>query len=325
MKDYLSTGGMMQESGTILGHAPTILVALPCFNEALTIAQVIAQFRAALPEAHIVVFDNNSRDGSAEIARAAGARVVTVPMQGKGNVVRRLFADFDADAYVMADADATYDASRARELLMPVLRGEADMVVGVRKGAAAAFPAGHLFGNKLFNFLVGGLFGRGLRDIFSGYRVFSRRFAKSFPAHSEGFEIETEMSIYVLEQRMPVLEIDTEYGVRPEGSFSKLRTWRDGLRISLTILRLFKESRPLRFFTLLAGALVVLSLVLGLPVVLEWRTTGLVERLPTAILSACVGVLAVIIFVAGMMLDSIARSYRETRHFRYMHVPLRRG
>lgn len=305
-------------------HAPTIVVALPCYNEALTIETTIRQFQAALPEAVIVVLDNNSKDDSAALARAAGARVVFVPMQGKGNVVRRLFADIDADIYVMADADATYEAARARELMAPVLNGDADMVVGVRKGAREAFPAGHLFGNKLFNFLVGGLFGRGLRDIFSGYRVFSRRFAKSFPAHSEGFEIETEMSIYVLEQRMPVLEMDTAYGVRPPGSVSKLRTWRDGARISLTILRLFKESRPLMFFSIFAGLVALLSLAFGIPVIMEYRHTGLVPRLPTAILSLGTGLLAVILFVAGMVLDSIARSYRETRHFRYMHVPMRR-
>ncbi len=305
--------------------APSIVVALPCYNEAQTIQQTVREFRAALPEAQVLVLDNNSRDDSARLAVEAGARVMRVAMQGKGNVVRRLFADVDADIYVMADADATYEAARVRELMAPVLAGEADMVVGVRKGPASAFPAGHLFGNKLFNLLVGGLFGRGLRDIFSGYRVFSRRFAKSFPAHSEGFEIETEMSIYVLEQRIPVLEIDTAYGVRPAGSFSKLRTYRDGMRIALTILRLFKESRPLVFFSVLSTVLGVAALIFGVPLILEWRQTGLVPRLPTALLTVGLGVLSVVVFVAGMMLDSIARAYRETRHFRYMHVPSPRG
>jgi glycosyltransferase involved in cell wall biosynthesis len=304
--------------------APSIAVLLPCYNEAVTIAQVVADFKRALPEAAIYVFDNNSSDGTAEIARDAGALVTRVPLQGKGNVVRRMFADIDADVYVMADGDTTYDASRARELVMPILSGEVDTVIATRDGTRSAFPAGHIFGNKLFNFIVWRIFGRGLKDIFSGYRAFSRRFAKSFPAHSERFDIETEMSIFILEQRIPVIEIPMHYGARPAGSTSKLRTYRDGWRILLTILRLFKESRPLAFFSCVALAFASASLFLAIPVIAEWRATGLVNRQPTAILCTGLALISALTFVAGMVLDSVARAYRETRHLRYLAVPPRR-
>jgi len=304
-------------------NTPQIAVLLPCYNEAVTLAQTIMDFKRSLPEATIYVFDNNSTDDSALIAKSAGAVVVRVPLQGKGNVVRRMFADIDADVYVMSDADTTYDASRAREMVLPILSGEVDTVIATRDGSRDAFPAGHIWGNKLFNLIVGRLFGRGLKDIFSGYRSFSRRFAKSFPAHSEGFDIETEMSIFILEQRIPMYEIPMAYGVRPEGSVSKLKTFRDGWRILLTILRLFKESRPLAFFTWIALAFAVASLALGIPVIEEWRETGLVERLPSAILATGLALFAAVSFVAGLMLDSVARTYRETRHLRYLAVPPR--
>ena len=305
-------------------YTPTIAVLLPCYNEAPTIARVIADFRAALPEAHIYVYDNNSTDESASIARAAGATVVGVPFQGKGNVVRRMFADVDADIYVMADADSTYDASRARELVTPILNGTADTVVAVRDGAKSAFPPAHVFGNKLFNVIVQRLFGRGLRDIFSGYRSFSRRFVKSFPAHSERFEIETEMSIFMLEQRIPMMEIAMHYGERPAGSFSKLHTYRDGARILITIFRLFKEARPFAFFSILAMLMALMSMLLALPVIISWMQTGLIDRQPTLILCTGIAVLAALTFLGGMMLDSLARTYRETRHLRYLNVPPRR-
>jgi glycosyltransferase involved in cell wall biosynthesis len=305
-------------------YAPSIAVLLPCYNEALTLSKVIADFRTALPEAHIYVFDNNSSDASATIARDAGAQVIPVPLQGKGNVVRRMFADIDADIYVMADADCTYDASRARELIAPILAGNADTVVATREAKKTAFPPAHVFGNKLFNLIVRQLFGRGLKDIFSGYRSFSRRFVKSFPAHSEGFEIETEMSIFMLEQRVPMLEIPMHYGERPAGSVSKLRTYRDGLRILLTILRLFKESRPFSFFSLIALFLALCSVLLALPVIGEWQTTGLISRQPTLILCSGLAVLSGLSFIAGMVLDSLARTYRETRHLRYLNVAPRK-
>ena len=303
--------------------APTIAVLLPCYNEAVTIAQVIASFREVLPAAEIYVFDNNSTDDSAALARAAGAQVRQVQLQGKGNVVRRMFADVEADVYVMADADATYDAARVGEIIAPILRGEVDTVIAVRSGERAAFPAGHRFGNRLFNLIVGRLFGRGLQDIFSGYRSFSRRFVKSFPAHSEGFDIETEMSIFILEQRIPMLEIPMHYGARPEGSVSKLHTWRDGWRILLTILRLFKESRPLAFFAWIALAFAGASVGLAIPVIEAWRQTGLVVRQPTVILCMGLALCSGVSLVAGLMLDSVARTYRETRHLRYLNVPPR--
>ncbi len=305
-------------------YTPSIAVLLPCYNEALTLAKVIADFRAALPEAHIYVFDNNSTDASADLAREVGVQVFRVTLQGKGNVVRRMFADIEADIYIMADADCTYDASRAREMIAPIQAGTADTVVAIREAKKSAFPPAHVFGNKLFNLIVRQLFGRGLKDIFSGYRSFSRRFVKSFPAHSEGFEIETEMSIFILEQRVPMLEIPMHYGERPAGSFSKLRTYRDGLRILLTILRLFKESRPFAFFSLIALFLAITSVILALPIIVEWQETGLVSRQPTLILCSGLAVLSGLSFIAGMMLDSLARTYRETRHLRYLNVAPRK-
>ncbi len=303
--------------------APTIAVLLPCYNEAATIVPVIRQFQQALPEAQVYVFDNNSSDGSDALAREAGATVRLVQLQGKGNVVRRMFADIEADVYVMADADTTYDATRARELIAPILAGEVDTVIATRDGGREAFPAGHVFGNRLFNMIVGRIFGRGLQDIFTGYRAFSRRFVKSFPAHSERFDVETELSIFILEQRIPVREIPMHYGVRPEGSTSKLHTYRDGLRILMTILRLFKESRPLAFFGWVAVGFALLSLVLGIPIIEEWRATGLVTRQPTAILCTGLALIAAVSMVAGLVLDSVARAYRETRHLRYLTVPNR--
>lgn len=303
---------------------PQIAVLLPCYNEAAAITTVIAQFQQSLPEASIHVFDNNSKDDSAILAKKAGAIVHSVPLQGKGNVVRRMFADVEADIYIMADADATYDASRARELITPIARGEVDCMIATRDGGAGAYPSGHVWGNKLFNLIVGRLFGRGLKDIFSGYRAFSRRFAKSFPAHSEGFEIETELSIYMLEQRIPLREIPMAYGERPAGSHSKLNTYRDGFRILLTILRLFKESRPAIFFTLVALVALATSLILGLPVIWEFQDTGLVKRQPTAILASALAIISCVTFFAGLMLDSVARTYRETRHLRYLNVSPRR-
>lgn len=305
-------------------YPPSIAVILPCYNEAVTIAEVIRNFRAQLPEAQIYVFDNNSSDDTAAIAASAGAIVTSVPLQGKGNVVRRAFADVEADVYLMADGDLTYDHTRARDLIAPILSGECDIVIGTRDANRTAFPKGHIWGNRLFNLIVQRIFGRGLQDIFSGYRAFSRRFVKSFPAHSEGFETETEMSIYILEQRIPMREIPTAYGVRPAGSHSKLRTYRDGARILLTILRLFKESRPLAFFSLIAALFLLASLCFGVPVILEYRETGLVPRQPSAILASGLALMAMVIFVAGLMLDSVARTYRETRHLRYLNVPPRR-
>jgi glycosyltransferase involved in cell wall biosynthesis len=300
--------------------APRIAVLLPCYNEALTIAAVIGQMRQALPGARIVVFDNNSKDGSGDLARAAGAEVHDVHLQGKGNVTRRMFADIDADVYLMVDADTTYDPATAPLLVDAVLHKNADMAVGIRKGADDAFPSGHKFGNWLFNFIVAGLFSRGMEDIFSGYRAFSRRFAKSFPSHSRGFEIETELSIFTLEQRIPFTEIPSPYGVRPEGSHSKLHTYRDGFRILFTIIRMYKDLRPLAFFSIMAVFMAVISLSLGAPVVREYLKTGLVMREPTAILASAFGIMSFTLFITGLILNGIARAYRETRHMFYLNT-----
>ncbi|MEZ0224781.1 MAG: glycosyltransferase [Alphaproteobacteria bacterium] len=298
----------------------SVVVLLPCYNEELTIVPTIRQMREAVPGARIVVFDNNSKDKSAELAKSEGVEVRPVKLQGKGNVVRRMFADIDADIYLMVDADTTYDPKTAPLLVDAVRTGQADMAVGIRKGKAESFPAGHRFGNRLFNIIVASLFGRGMEDIFSGYRAFSRRFAKSFPAHSKGFEIETELSVFTLEQRIPFVEMPSPYGERPDGSFSKLKTFRDGFRILWSIVLLYKELRPVIFFGLIALFLAVVSLLLGVPVIIEFLKTGLVDRLPSAILSSAIGLLATIVFVAGMVLESTARAYRETRHLIYLNT-----
>jgi glycosyltransferase involved in cell wall biosynthesis len=301
-----------------MSFKPQIVIMLPCYNEEATLAETIRQMRQAVPEARVIVFDNNSKDRSAEIAAEAGAEVRAVRLQGKGNVVRRMFTDIDADVYLMVDADTTYDPKTAPELIDAIVNGQADMAIGVRRGSEDSFPSGHRFGNKLFNVIVQGLFGRGMQDIFSGYRAFSRRFAKSFPAHSQGFEIETELSVFTLEQRIPFVEIPSPYGVRPAGSVSKLRTYRDGWRILLTIALLYKDLRPMMFFGLIACFIGVLSLWLGIPVITHWMETGLVEKLPTAILSSALGLLAAISFVAGMVMNGVARAVRESRHLFYL-------
>lgn len=305
---------------SVYAEKATIAVVLPCYNEAVTIEKVVRQMKETLPAARVIVFDNNSKDGSGDLAQKAGAEVRRVRLQGKGNVVRRMFADVDADVYLMLDADATYDPLTAPQLIDAVLREGVDMACAVRKGADDAFPSGHKFGNKLFNLIVAGFFGAGMQDIFSGYRAFSRRFAKSFPAASAGFEIETELSIYVLEQRLPFVEIPSAYGVRPEGSFSKLHTYRDGWRILMTIILLYKNIRPMMFFGLLSLYTAALSVVLAAPVVAEWGRTGLVPRFPTAILCSTLGLISVLLFVTGMVLNGMARAYRESRHLNYLRL-----
>lgn len=301
-------------------QSPDIAIVLPCYNEALTIVKTIQQMREVLPQARVIVFDNNSKDGSGDLARGEGAEVREVKLQGKGNVVRRMFADIDADVYLMVDADTTYNAADAPALVEAITSGKADMSVGIRKGKAESFPTGHQLGNKMFNLIVASLFGRGMEDIFSGYRAFSRRFAKSFPAHSQGFEIETELSVFTLEQRIPFFEMPSVYGERPAGSFSKLKTYRDGFRILFTIALLYKNLRPMMFFGLIALFVALVSLGLGIPVIIDWVHTGEVARQPTAILSSALGVLATLLFVAGLVLNGVARSYREARHLCYLNV-----
>src|SRR5919107_4105787 len=260
---------------------PRIAVLLPCFNEEATIAATVAGFRAALPAAAIYVYDNNSRDETREIAAAGGAIVRSERQQGKGHVVRRMFADIDADVYVMADGDLTYDPTAAQGMVDLLIAEQLDMVVGTRRHEAKeAYRGGHVFGNKLFTGLLSGLFGRSFSDIFSGYRAFSRRFVKSFPVLSSGFEIETEMSVHALELRMPVGEVETRYLARPEGSESKLSTFGDGWRILKTIGTLYRVERPVLFYGTIALALVVAAFILSIPLIMTYLQTHLVPRLP---------------------------------------------
>jgi len=295
-------------------QSPRIAVLLPCYNEEAAVGATVAAFRAALPSASIYVYDNNSADRTVEVAREAGAIVRTERMQGKGHVVRRMFADVDADVYVMADGDLTYDATAAPGLVAMLLDEQLDMVVGARRHEVEeAFRGGHVLGNRIFTGLLARLFGRSFSDIFSGYRVFSRRFAKSFPVLSEGFEIETEMSVHALELRMPVGEVVTAYGARPEGSESKLSTYRDGWRILKTIAVLYRIERPVLFFGGIAALLVIAAIILSVPLVITYIDTGLVPRFPTAILATGLVIIAVLSFFAGLILDTVTRGRREMR------------
>ncbi|HEX6219082.1 MAG TPA: glycosyltransferase family 2 protein, partial [Sphingomicrobium sp.] len=270
----------------------------------------------------IFVYDNNSRDRTVEIAREAGAIVRTEKQQGKGHVVRRMFADIEADVYVMADGDLTYDPKAAPAMVDMLMAEELDMVVGTRKHEAKeAYRGGHVLGNRLFTGLLSGLFGRSFSDIFSGYRVFSRRFVKSFPVLSSGFEIETEMSVHALELRMPVGEVETAYGARPEGSESKLSTFRDGWRILKTIATLYRIERPVLFFGSIGALLLVAAIVLSIPLVITYLDTGLVPRFPTAILATGLVIIAVLCFFAGLILDTVTRGRREMRRLAYLAVP----
>ena len=301
---------------------PRIAVLLPCFNEEAAIAEVIAGFRASLPAAAIYVYDNNSRDSTVERARAAGAIVRCERMQGKGHVVRRMFADVDADIYVMADGDLTYDPKAAPAMVEQLVAEQLDMVVGTRQHEAkAAYRGGHVLGNRLFTSLLSRLFGRSFSDIFSGYRVFSSRFVKSFPVLSEGFEIETEMSVHALELRMPVGEVVTAYGSRPEGSESKLSTFRDGWRILRTILTLYRVERPVLFYGAIGAVLLIAALILSVPLVVTYLDTGLVPRFPTAILVTGMVIVAVLCFFAGLILDTVTRGRREMRRLAYLAQP----
>ncbi len=302
--------------------SPTIAVLLPCYNEEAAIARTIAGFRAALPDATIYVYDNNSRDGTVAEATKAGAVVRTERMQGKGNVVRRMFADVDADVYLMADGDLTYDSSAAPEMVRQLVDEKLDMVVGTRQHEEKdAYRGGHVLGNRLFTGLLARLFGRSFTDIFSGYRAFSRRFVKSFPVLSEGFEIETEMSVHALELRMPVGEVATAYGARPEGSASKLSTYRDGWRILKTIGTLYRVERPVLFYGTLGALLLAIALLLSIDLVVTYVDTGLVPRVPTAILVTGMTIVAVLSFFAGLILDTVTRGRREMRRLAYLSQP----
>ncbi|MEM7459520.1 MAG: glycosyltransferase family 2 protein [Pseudomonadota bacterium] len=291
-----------------------VAVTIPCYNEAVTIAKVIEDFRLALPGADIYVFDNNSTDNTVQVARDAGAIVRSEQRQGKGHVVRRMFADVEADIYLMVDGDDTYDAAIAPTLIELLKRNHVDMVVGTRADVTKdAGREGHAFGNKLFNKIYGRLFGKQFSDIFSGYRVFTRRFVKSFPAVSSGFEIETEMSVHCSELGIPTLERPTIYGVRPEDSQSKLRTFRDGFRILGMFAMLTKETRPAAFFGTIGLGLIGLAAILALPLIATYAQTGLVPRFPTAILATGLVITATVLAASGLILDSLARARIEAK------------
>ncbi len=303
-------------------NLPRIAVLLPCYNEEAAVAQTVASFRAALPDAAIYVYDNNSGDRTRQFADEAGAIVRTERQQGKGHVVRRMFADVDADIYVMADGDLTYDAKAAPAMVDLLLAEQLDMVVGARRhDVKQAYRGGHVFGNRLFTGLLAGLFGRSFSDIFSGYRIFSRRFVKSFPVLSSGFEIETEISVHALELRMPVDEVQTSYAARPEGSHSKLSTWSDGWRILKTIVTLYRIERPVLFFGGIGALLVIAAIVLSIPLVMTYAHTGLVPRVPTAILVTGMTIVAVLCTFAGLILDTVTRGRREVRRLAYLALP----
>ncbi|WP_407652155.1 glycosyltransferase family 2 protein [Dongia rigui] len=301
-------------------EAGRIAVLVPCYNEEVAVGHVVKAFRAALPQAAVYVFDNNSKDRTIAVALEAGAEVRHVTTQGKGNVVRRMFADIDADIYLLVDGDDTYDAASAPAMVEALLKDHLDMVVGCRTSdEQAAYRPGHRFGNALLTNMVAMIFGRTFTDMLSGYRVFSRRFVKSFPAISDGFEIETELTVHALQLIMPCGEISTPYGSRRQGSASKLNTYRDGWRIILTILQLLRLEMPLRFFSAVAGALALASILLAIPLIVTYVETGLVPRLPTAILVTGLMILAALNLTSGFILDNVTRGRREMRHLFYLN------
>jgi hypothetical protein len=319
----------LKDSGEILANgvkadelaAYRIAVLLPCLNEAAAIAQVVSGFRAALPSAVVYVYDNNSTDGTAAVAASAGAVVRREPRRGKGNVVRRMFADIQADIYVLADGDGTYDASAAADMVVLLLNERLDFLNGARvQQADGAYRPGHRFGNFVLTELVRIVFGRQLNDMLSGYKILSRRYVKSFPAMSSGFEIETELAVHALELRMPMAEVATNYAERPSGTASKLRTFRDGARILLLIARLVKDERPAQFFGLAGLAAILAGLAVSVPVVADYLRTGLVPRLPSAVLSVGLIMLGAISAFSGLILDMITYSRREMKRLHYLSV-----
>ncbi len=298
-----------------------VAVLIPCYNEEATIKTVVTDFKNALPGADIYVYDNASSDKTSEIANQAGAIVRYESLRGKGNVVRRMFADIEADIYIMVDGDATYHAPSAPMLINHLIDNNLDMVNGARvEGGDKAYRMGHRFGNQMFTRIVGKVFGKQFNDILSGYRAFSRRFVKSFPALSAGFEIETELTIHALELRLPVGEVNTPYGDRPDGSESKLNTLSDGWRILRVIIELIKEERPLPFFSITALLLALLSIILGYPLIIEWLETGLVPRIPTAILSSIIMLLSFLSLTCGLILDTVTRGRKELKRLHYLSI-----
>ena len=299
-----------------------IAVLVPCYNEEAAIAKVVADFRAALPSATIYVYDNNSKDQTVARAREAGAVVRGENRQGKGNVVRRMFADIEADIYILADGDDTYDAAAAPNLARVLVAEGYDVVSGKRIATGqAAYRAGHVFGNRMLTGLTAVMFRVKIADLLTGYRVMSRRFVKSFPFTAEGFGIETELTVHAVRLLMPTVELDTNYKERPEGSVSKLNTWRDGFRILFTIALLVREERPLVFFSGIFLLLTIASLLVGAPVVYEYAKTGLVPRLPSAVLSTALMVLAFLSLASGLILDTVTRGRWDAKRMAYLAIP----
>jgi glycosyltransferase involved in cell wall biosynthesis len=299
-----------------------IAVLVPCYNEEIAIAKVVRDFRAILPDAVIYVYDNNSSDRTMAVASDAGAVVRQETHQGKGNVVRRMFADVHADIYVLVDGDATYDAASAPAMIARLTAERLDMLVAKRVDQEeGAYRLGHRAGNRLLSAFVAHVFGRTVSDMLSGYRVFSRRFVKSFPVLSGGFEIETELTVHALELGLPAGEMPTPYYARPEGSISKLNTWGDGLRILRTIAKLYRSERPLPFFSGLGAALAIVSVGLAVPIVLTFLQEGLVPRLPTAILSTGLMLSALLAVACGLILDTVTRARREIKLLAYLAQP----
>jgi glycosyltransferase involved in cell wall biosynthesis len=305
---------------------PHVAVIIPCYNETVAIAAVIKGFQASLPDAQIYVYDNRSNDGTADVARAAGAIVGYEPNAGKGNVVRRMFSDVDADIYVMVDGDGTYDPTDAQSMINMMLEQDLDMVCGARQEQTqAAYRLGHRFGNQLFTGLVALLFGKQFSDMLTGYRVFSRRFVKSFPALSKGFEIETELTVHSLELRMKTAEVPSKYVDRPEGSVSKLNTVKDGFKILRMVLQLIRNERPVLFYGSISAVLLIIGTAFGYPVVTEYLRTGLVPRLPSAVLASAIMMLGFLAATAGLILDAVLVSRREMKRLHYLSYSKVRG
>lgn len=312
----------MTEASVQKVDAPRIAVLIPCYNEALTIGGVVEGFATALPAARIFVYDNNSSDGTAQAAAASGAIVRSAPLQGKGNVVHRMFAEIDADVYLLVDGDGTYDPTAAPKLVGAVLDDGLDMVCGARVSFDdGAYRAGHKFGNRFLTGVVRSIFGRQFQDMLTGYRALSRRFVKSFPAHSAGFEIETELTVHTLQMRLPSVEIETAYGARADGSASKLNTIRDGLRILMMIVLLVREERPMQFFGMAGLIILLASAIMAAPVLLHYFATGQVPRYPTLMVSVTGMVVALLSFTCGLVLDTVSRARLEQRRFAYLALP----
>ncbi len=322
MQMNIERGGLAAEAKHVAYYDLAIAVLVPCYNEEAAIAKVVEDFAAALPHATIYVYDNCSTDRTAEVARDAGAVVMIEPLRGKGNVVRRMFADVEADIYLLVDGDDTYEAAAAPALVERLVGENLDMVSGARANyGEGAYRPGHRFGNALLSGIVAVVFGNRFKDMLSGYRVFSRRFVKSFPALASGFEIETELTVHALELRMPVVEVATQYSDRPDGTASKLHTYRDGFRILMTILVLLKEERPLPFFGAICGLFLITAVVLSGPLVLTYLETGLVPRFPTAVLASTIMLLGFLSLACGLVLDTVTRGRREMKRMRYLEIP----